>query len=148
MKQQALIWRAKSHKIELPRILVKVFALIFVFLGLLISNAKATGDVKNTDNKADKNLKSIARVNPSTLAMEMSIPLMNYPGRAGNTLPVGISYSSKLWQIRPLLTWWTSSGSGNRIYHTNTKPFFAVRSAAGWTSSLLPPHIIEKLELY
>ncbi|MBP6212839.1 MAG: hypothetical protein KA447_07320 [Pyrinomonadaceae bacterium] len=59
-----------------------------------------------------------------------------------------MNYSSKVWRINANLAWWNYSPLGAVIYHTNTTPYFAERSAAGWTSTLLPPHIIEKLELY
>ncbi len=105
-------------------------------------------DVKNSDHKADKNLKSSSRINPTTLAMEFSLPLGSYPGRAGNSLPVGINYTSKVWRTQPGIVWWTTTPSGYPIFHTDTNPVFAQRSAAGWTSTLSPPHIIEKLEIF
>lgn len=122
---------------------------LFVVTRILWMEAgAAVDDAKNSDHKADKNLKSSLRVNPSTLAMELSIPMMSYPGRNGDVVPVGINYSSKLWRIEPNLTWWNTTPYGAVIYHTNTTPYFAERSAAGWTSTLLPPHIVEKLEMY
>lgn len=50
-------------------------------------------------NTADQTLHSTGRVNPSTLAMEMQIPLGSYPGR-GLSLPINLSYSSKLWRMK------------------------------------------------
>ena len=97
---------------------------------------------RETGNKADQNLRSLAHVNPSTLAMEMSVPLMSYPGRNGNSLSVDFRYSSKVWRMFDAHAW--SIGSGNaRQYITDVNPLFAERSAGGWTSSLLPPRIDE-----
>src|SRR5258708_25501678 len=61
---------------------------------------------RNTDYGADKSLKSNARINPSTLAMELSIPIAVYPGRAGSSLPVAFDYSSKVWELKPTITSW------------------------------------------
>jgi RHS repeat-associated protein len=119
--------------------------------GLLISFLSiclTAQNVKNSDNKADKNIKSVAKINPSTLAMEFSIPLMSFPGRGGNGLPVAIRYSSKLWRIQANSVWWDNTPYNAVRYHTETTPMYAERSAAGWTSSLRPPHMVENLELY
>ncbi|MGQ0540466.1 MAG: hypothetical protein ACT4O9_01290 [Blastocatellia bacterium] len=56
-------------------------------------------NVAFTEGKADKNLKSPARVNPATRALEMTIPLAGFPGRSGNSIPASISYSSKVWRM-------------------------------------------------
>ena len=42
--------------------------------------------------------RSNPRVNPSTLGIEMSIPLAAYPGRGPGT-SISLSYSSKLWRM-------------------------------------------------
>ena len=80
--------------------------------------------------------------------MEMSIPLMVYPGR-GNSVPVGISYSSKVWRMSKGLTYfYTLVTSEERQYVTWLNPLFAEASSAGWSSSLARPVIEEKLVLY
>src|SRR5215213_786967 len=119
------------------------FILIFFVVSFIsLTDVSAQGGAarsqdRNSDNKADKNLKSIARVNPSTLAMEMSVPLMNYPGRNSNSLPIGFSYSSKLWRMKSMATYFYTTPIGNyRQYVTQLRPMFAERSAAGWTSSV------------
>lgn len=127
---------------------IKIALAALVSVTIFLPNAIANGNSKDSNNRADANLKSAARVNPSTLAMEFSFPLAGYPGRVGNTIPVGLSYSSKLWKMTPGLTWYSFSPSGWPIIHTQINPDFAERSASGWTSSLLPPHLVEKLELY
>lgn len=102
-----------------------------------------------TGDKADQNLKSLARVNPSTLAMEMSLPLMTYPGRNGNSLPVGLTYSSKVWGMKAAHTWWYPAAHGDdRKYVTDLNAIYGERTAAGWTSNLTPPRIDSDFELY
>ena len=128
--------------------------LMMIFLAGSISISGQTGGTntsqkKNSDNKADENLKSLAHINPSTLAMEMSVPFMSYPGRNGNSLPVGLSYSSKLWRMRTKGTYfYFLPSSSRRQYVTQLEPTFAERSVAGWTSSVAFPVIEEKLEFY
>ena len=115
----------------------------------LSQGGAATSQSRNTDGKADQNLKSVARVNPSTLAMEMSLPFMSYPGRNGNSLPVGFTYSSKLWRMKPGGTYFYLTPIGHyKQYVTQLWPRFAERSAAGWTSSVAFPTIEEKLDTY
>jgi RHS repeat-associated protein len=143
-------WKTFKFLSIKPRQNRKIF-LRLLFCGLLVSLLSTfliAQNVKNSDNKADKNLKSLAKVNRSTLAMEFSLPLINYPGRNGNTLPVAISYSSKLWRIQANSVWWDNTPFGAVRYHTETTPMYAERSAAGWTSSLRPPHVVDSLELY
>lgn len=137
---------------------VKQIAFISFFLTIFLSGSinvftqitagSNSPQIKNTENKADQNLKSSAQVNPSTLAMEMSVPFMNYPGRNGNGLPVGINYSSKLWRMKEGGTYWDVTPGGVKYYITNAFTRFAEKSAAGWTSSISFPVIEEKLELY
>ena len=112
-----------------------------------VGNGSSSTTSRGTDNKADQNLKSIARINPSTLAMEMSIPLMTYPGRNGNAQSVGFNYSSKLWRMRAGQPWWYYQNTRLKFV-TDITTVFAERTAAGWSSNLLPPRIEEKSEVY
>ena len=61
-------------------------------IGLLLF-ASAQAQNSFTGYSADKTLRSNARVNPSTLGMELAIPLPSYPGRAGSSLPNAVTYS-------------------------------------------------------
>src|SRR5690349_1756557 len=54
---------------------------------------------ETTKNTPDQTLRSNARVNPATLAMELSIPIANFPGRGGLTMPLVFNYSSKVWRF-------------------------------------------------
>lgn len=53
---------------------------------------------EDTKNNKDKTSRSNATVNPTSLGLELSIPLGNVPGRAGSSTPIVLNYSSKLWQ--------------------------------------------------
>jgi RHS repeat-associated protein len=111
-------------------------------------------NTQTTSNKADSNLKSSARVNPSTLAMEFSLPLMNYPGRNGNSIPIALNYSSKLWNMKMERFRHESGVTGNPLMpyfyrqSTDVGIKFAEKSISGWTSTLRPPMIMEEVDLY
>lgn len=90
-------------------------------------------NIKNTDYSPDKALKSNARVNPSTLAMEMSIPLIGYPGRADNVKGAVLNYSSKVWGMEHYESRWDSLLGFPK---SDIRPRFSERKAAGWSSSL------------
>jgi RHS repeat-associated protein len=127
---------------------------LILFLGGFDAQAQPSGGSSDpqkmaTGNKADQNLKSVARVNPLTLAMEMSLPLAIYPGRNGNSLPIGFSYSSKLWRMDSSVTWfYLQNGNGAKRYLTDIAGKFAERTSAGWTSMSMPPRLDEKLDIY
>lgn len=105
---------------------------IFISLVALFASAQ-----EKTGMSADQTLRSNARVNPSTLGMELSIPLAAYPGR-GPGASVSLSYSSKLWRLadggihQPV-------GSPQCI--TLGIPQYGELSAAGWTTNAAVPHV-------
>ena len=108
---------------------------IFIALLLIATTVFAQ---QNTANKADNTLRGSGRVNPSTLAMEFDLPLASYPGR-GINVPVSISYSSKLWQMK-----WLGSIDGGIVTggcRSLSSPEFSSNSASGWTTSLATPYI-------
>ena len=87
----------------------------------------AAQDVRNTQNTVDSKKRSGAQVDPATGAMQLQIPLGEYQGRGGTSLPIVLSYSSKLWTMR----YQNSSGSTKRY-----KAKYSEESTSGWTSSL------------
>ncbi len=89
-------------------------------------------------NTADRALKGGGRVNPSTLAMEIDIPLGSYPGR-GINVPISLSYSSKVWRMESLEQ--TSISVGGSPCFTVSHPRYSEKSASGWTTSLETPTI-------
>jgi RHS repeat-associated protein len=126
--------------------LVSVLSIGGCLILLLIGAASALAQTgtRNTEHSADKTLKSNARVNPSTLAMEFSIPLGVYPGRAGNSMPINLNYSSKVWNFRSL---GVVLQDGN-VTTTEIMGEFAKKTAAGWTSDLGVPSIEMENDLY
>ncbi|HEY0458622.1 MAG TPA: RHS repeat-associated core domain-containing protein [Pyrinomonadaceae bacterium] len=105
------------------------FWTILLLTGVIVVSAQ---NLRNTDYSPDKTLKSNARVNPSTLAMELSIPLGGYKGRAGNASPLTFDYTSKVWQMRSAVS--RPLPSGRTL--TEIGALYSKRMAAGWTSSL------------
>lgn len=111
-------------------------------LGILISFLMLIGvygqNKQYTDNTPDQTLRGSGRVNASTLAMEFGLSLGGYPGR-GINLPINLSYSSKLWEIK-----YTSMEASDSILgpcYSKVQPVFAEKSASGWTTSLDVPYI-------
>lgn len=99
----------------------------------LFSLGSAFGqNAQHTENKADQTLRGAGRVNPSTLAMEVNIPLSSYPGR-GINIPIGLSYSSKVWRMEfQGLAAIPNSPNCKSRYQAK----FGENSASGWTSSM------------
>lgn len=131
------------------------FVLCVALIFAIIPASMQAQNTQSSKDKADQNLKSSARVNPSTLAMEFSLPLGNYPGRAGNSMPVTFNYSSKVWNMQMVNTRYeevTVSGQPtyNKIAYHNTEvnALFAEKSWAGWTSSLRPFQLIGSVEMF
>jgi RHS repeat-associated protein len=92
---------------------------------------------QTTKNTADQTLRSEGRVNPSTLGMEFDLPLGSYPGRGFN-LPLGLSYSSKVWRFEDRSS--DPGGNGNPVRNW-VFGGYSEDAAAGWTSSLAQPYI-------
>jgi RHS repeat-associated protein len=95
-------------------------------------------NTQHTENKADQVLRGSGRVNPSSLGMEIDIPLGSYPGR-GINIPVGLSYSSKLWRLEYLRSQPRSSDPSQCVSVNN--PQYGENSASGWTTSMAMPYI-------
>lgn len=115
-----------------------------LFVCFLLALSTATfGQVRNADHTSDQVLRSRARVNPSTLGMELSIPIVGYPGRANTGMPLTLNYSSKAWQIRATVAWVDYASTVQ-----DHKPQFARHSYAGWSSSLSSPRIDMKYDAY
>ena len=128
------------RKLNFSRIAIGWFAI------LMLIGAAFGQSTRNTDHSPDNLLKSNARVNPSTLAMEMSVPIGGYIGRAGHSLPITFNYSSKLWQFRTLSVHNVSASTG--IIEKDVIPTFAKHTASGWTSSLSTPQIEYRYDMY
>jgi RHS repeat-associated protein len=119
-----------------------LIVLVMLFLGGIFS-ASAQSSVEDSKNKPDQTLRSNARINPSTLAMELSIPIDGLPGRAGATMPLVFNYSSKVWRIRARGEFETISGR-----KTEAGPDYADKSIAGWTSTYGIPKLDTVVQRY
>lgn len=119
--------------LKCPMFITIIFAAWLAIGGAVDVSAQ---NVQFTQNTADSALRSDVRVDPSTLGMNIKIPLRSYPGRAGTSLPITLNYSSKVWRIKYLTSFNMYSG-----YDSTTEAKYGEYSAAGWTSSLGVPVI-------
>ncbi|MCD9189175.1 MAG: hypothetical protein LUM44_22355 [Pyrinomonadaceae bacterium] len=118
--------------------------LILAFTGALnILATVSPQHTENTKNTPDQTLRSNARINPSTLALEFSIPIADFPGRAGMNMPLVFNYSSKLWRFELI-----GGGQTPIANYTTNVPRYAEKSAAGWTSSFGTAQIESYEETY
>lgn len=116
---------------------VTTFFSSFLLTFLLVTGGFGQS-VQHTENNADQALRGSGRVNPSTLGMEIDIPLGSYPGR-GINVPISLNYSSKVWRMD-----YSHSDPGGIITGgcraiNNAK--YSENSASGWTTSLATPYI-------
>src|SRR5918912_3276899 len=75
-------------------------ALLLVVCGLICwPTPSLAQNVKHTQNNLDQALRSDFRVDPTTLGLGFQLTLSGYPGRGGTSMPVTLSYSSKLWRM-------------------------------------------------
>jgi RHS repeat-associated protein len=70
--------------------------------------------------------------------MEFDLPLGSYPGR-GINVPVGLSYSSKLWRLEYLQS--DPRGGNPNSCISKNRAVYGENSASGWTTSLAVPYI-------
>lgn len=68
----------------------------------------------------------------------LQIPLKVYPGRAGASIPISLSYSSRVWRVNYLKSV-NENINGFNVRRAVTEASYAEYSAAGWTSSLGVP---------
>lgn len=112
-------------------------------LALAIVLAPATQaqqpQLQYTKNTPDQTMRSDARVDPSSHALSVQIPLAGFAGRAGLGLPVSITYSSKIWHLEQ--DGEIEPPHGFALYY----PYFPSdndeRSVRGWTTSLRRPKV-------
>ncbi len=133
------------------RLLVINFNIVLISNLIFVFGTTILAQDSSNKNKSDQNLKSSSVINPSTLAMEFTIPLGIYGGRNGNNTPISLTYSSKIWNAGLLDTYRSDTTSaGNRSIKNFSLASFSYSSGsyAGWTSSLQPPTIIEFGDVY
>ncbi len=121
---------------------MKIILTLICLILALAAVAAAQQNLHNPDYLPDRALKANARVNPSTLAMELSIPLIGYTGRAGGGKAAVLNYSSKVWVMEAGPSWYS-----NELV-TPVYPRFAQKTAAGWSSSLGPVRLVFSKDVY
>ena len=95
------------------------------------------GTIQYTHNKPDQTLRSALRVDPTTLALSIEVPIASYSGRGGTSVPISLSYSSKQWRIAFEESWLSNS----ELLRTESIPMFSEWAKAGWTSAAEVPII-------
>src|SRR5882672_3081149 len=106
-----------------------VAKLVILFLAMFVSAAGQ--NIQNPQSAVDNLLRSNLHVDESTGAMQLQIPLGAYRGRGEASLPITLSYSSKVWNIKYLST---AQCSGEPVSAYNAE--YAHSSASGWTSTV------------
>lgn len=101
------------------------------------SNSKAQ-NIDYTENLPDRALRSDVKIDPSTLALHLHVPLSSYAGRGGSNLEVALNYSSKMWGINYFDT---KTDIYDRRLYDMLDAAYGQHSVRGWTSSLGVPHI-------
>jgi RHS repeat-associated protein len=103
---------------------------------LAMASFAAAQNIQNPQSAVDNLLRSNLHVDESTGAMQLQIPLGAYRGRGEASLPITLSYSSKVWNIKYFSTLSCAPageyGEPVSSYHAE----YAKGSASGWTSSL------------
>jgi hypothetical protein len=118
------------------RISVRQISILTFLLCLFVSvftNAQST--MSYTTNKADSNLRGSLEVDPSTLGMSFNLPMGGYGGR-GATLPISLTYSSKIWRLNH-----HSGFTGYNYYIDQIEAKYSEQATSGWTSSTSVPYI-------
>lgn len=132
----------EDHNIEFvfiqwfaKRAVAAIVCAVSILICGFVANAQPA---QSTENSKDQALRGSGRINSSTLAMEFSLPLGDYPGR-GINVPISLSYSSKVWRAKFINRLPRINNPGDCI--SLNVPRFADNSAAGWTSSLAAPYV-------
>jgi len=113
--------------------------LLFLWALILCPFSAVAQNVQYNNQVTDMGMRSNLTVNPATLAIELQIPLGNYPGRAGHGVPVALSWSSKLWSMAYQgYSPGAFSSSGQPIGNgfTNIMAKYGEHSVSGWTSTI------------
>lgn len=124
-----------SQRIATLAKLLVVFALAVLSVPMSVMSQ----GVQYTANKMENTRRASVRVDPLTLAMNLTIPITEYPQRGGGSLPITYNYSSRVWRIE-------SQGpidSSCAPFHPElTRQLIAIYDeSGGWSSSPAPPRI-------
>ncbi|HEY3580657.1 MAG TPA: hypothetical protein VGK82_08935, partial [Pyrinomonadaceae bacterium] len=101
-------------------------------------SVQAQKEQQYTQNKSDQVLRSDIRIDPTTHALGIQLPLMSYPQRGGASFPIALQYSSKVWRLDFDDIYENPNGGAPRA---QSFALYAEKSVAGWTSTLDVPKI-------
>jgi RHS repeat-associated protein len=109
------------------------FSIVMGFVVALNLNVAANAqDIQHTTDSVDKTRRSTLTVDPSSLGLNLQIPLADYAGRAGLNLPIALQYSSKVWHME-------YGGNAGLSPHANGWVFPVFDQTGGWSSTLAVP---------
>lgn len=104
---------------------------------LLLGAGIVLGQASNySQTTVDRTKRSAARVDPVTLGLNIDVPLGAYPGRAGTSMPVSMSYSPKLWTTKEI------PGNDFTRMPDQIAAVYGNGSMQGWTSSMKVPQVV------
>ncbi|MGH9801775.1 MAG: hypothetical protein ACRD82_15545, partial [Blastocatellia bacterium] len=120
---------------SIQKFIQPLFIRFFLFAVISFCGAQAFAqNISYTENNLDQSLRGNLNVDPSTLGMSFSVPLGNFPGR-GASMPVTLSYSSKVWRVKHLFSWTQFTG----VDQSDVNPKYGEYSVSGWTTNLDVP---------
>jgi RHS repeat-associated protein len=115
------------------------FCVVILLAWCIMASSASGQNIKHTQNNLDSAKRSDFTVDPTTLGLGFQLTITNYPGRAGMSLPVTLSYSSKLWRMNARDTY--NSFPYSSIPKTRTEAKYAEYSASGWTTNFDLPRL-------
>src|SRR5215510_10593972 len=106
-----------------------LFVLCFLRAAALAQNEQYT------KNRPASKLRGNLEVDPSTLGLSFSLSMDAYGGR-GASLPIGVTYGSKIWRMAHVF------GAPRQFSYVNQlTAVYGENSVSGWTASTDPPYI-------
>ncbi len=117
--------------------------LLVVGLFLCCSLNSYAQNIQRPNATSDFTKRSDLKIDPATLGLNIQIPLGNYPGRAGADIPITLTYSSKLYQIR-----FRQAPTEYDFYSVWLEPWWSDNAVAGWNHTLGVPRASAGSELY
>jgi len=76
-----------------------VRSLLTLSIATVFSSVITAQDIQYTKDSVDQNKRSSVIVDPSSLGLNLQIPIGGYAGRGDANLPVALQYSSKVWHL-------------------------------------------------
>jgi hypothetical protein len=108
---------------------------VVVLLAFFFAVAGAQ-NIQHTQNVVDLGIRSDLQVDPTSLGLNLRIPLRDYMGRGGTGLSVSLSWSSKVWRISYVGNQEEPLPFGGVRHHAIVEAKYAEHSVSAWTSGL------------